>query len=130
MRLDGLFLGGFSGYAVSIEGSNNLMTCNYIGLTPAGGSIVPNGGGVRLVGSANELGRSDDPASGNVIAGNSGPGLLVDSQSHGDQLYYTLIGVLPPTASTLLSPVNLGGAISIGSGGVGLQVGQGNRFKN
>ncbi len=92
--LDGLILAGFDGYGVEIQGSNNTLTCNRVG-TVNGTTASPNGsGGIHLTstGTNTILGRAGDTKSGNLISGNGGVGLMVESGSKGNIAYYGLIG--------------------------------------
>ncbi len=68
-------------------GSNNIIRGNRIGTNAAGTAAVPNGpGGIQLFGgstapfaaSGNTIGGTDSGA-GNLISGNTGPGILLNS---------------------------------------------------
>ncbi|MEI6046649.1 MAG: hypothetical protein WCS37_20035, partial [Chloroflexota bacterium] len=131
--IKGLALTGFSGYALDIESNNNAVVCS---------ALVNSGGGIQLgttssVGVAgvsansNRLGLADGSslgvpgsASGDIISGNSGSGILVN-QGVGNTAYYNLttldlygLPILPP---------NKGGSISVKPGGQ-LRFGVGNIF--
>jgi hypothetical protein len=86
----GLALSGFSEAGLVVTGSNSLLTCNVIGV-PDGGAA--NGEGIIIEGNANRLGLPDQPATGNLIAGNSGTGLRVRRGSFGTTLHYTWLGL-------------------------------------
>jgi trimeric autotransporter adhesin len=92
--LRGLAITNFGGWGVEIGGVGNQLLCNYIG-TADGVNFAPNGGGgVRVLNSAGNtlIGANVQPDSGNLISGNTGTGLLIESGATGTQMAYTLIG--------------------------------------
>ncbi len=115
------FTGGFS---VELSGTNNTLTCNWIG-TGDGVAALANKGGVQInIGSANNiLGAAGQPAKGNLISGNSGAGLLVKG-GPGNIAYNTWIGWQKDGIGKLK---NNGPAVSVVAGG-NLQFGPGNRI--
>jgi hypothetical protein len=88
----GLALNGFSGYAIEMKGAANRALCNFIGNLD--GVSAPNGGGIHILAGSNNntLGALNDALSANVIAGNTGVGLLVEGNSKNNLLYYNVLG--------------------------------------
>ena len=75
----GFALGNFGGYGFAINGNNNVLSCNWIGTTD-GMTANPNAGGIQIQGSNNLLGGSSpSAATGNLISGNLGLGISVES---------------------------------------------------
>lgn len=124
--VNGLAIGGFSGYGLEITGNDNQVKCSWLGTTD-GLSADPNGSGIRLSNTAsnNKLGEYGLPDSGNLISGNTGYGLRVEGGSQ-NLLYYNWIGLQKNGTSTLKN----------GSGALYLQPGSslkfviGNRIRN
>jgi hypothetical protein len=118
-KINGLKITGFTdGYALRVTGRYNRLTCNWLG-TADGITAAANGGGLRIsvgggaVAANNILGQAGLPSTGNLIAGNSGVGILVekglDNTSGADiTLYNTLVGY---KLDGLGSLKNSGGAI-------------------
>lgn len=121
LNLRGVAITGFSGYAVTITGNNNTLGCSWLG-TANGTSAAANGGGVHLLGSNNTLGGS---GAANLISGNTGYGILVESGSKTNQASYNWVGLQSDGATSLL---NGSGALKINSGGQ-LKLLAGNRFR-
>ena len=124
MVLSGVTVTGFSGYALNITGSNNTVSCSWLG-TADGSTPAANGGGVRLAGSNNKLGLPNLPLSGNLISGNSGLGLQVENGSKNNTAYYNLIGYTADGSGSLR---NGGGGVKVLSGGQ-LKFGLGNKVR-
>ncbi len=123
ITLNGLAITGFSDYGLDITGSNNQISCNWVG-TANGTSAVTNGGGLRIAGSNNILGASGQTATGNLFSGNTGSGILVNSGTN-NLSYYSWVG-LQKDGVTLLRNSNT--AIKIVAGGQ-LKFGPGNRVR-
>jgi trimeric autotransporter adhesin len=89
----GLAITNFGGWGVEIGGTGNQLLCNYIG-TADGINFAPNGGGVRVLATAGgtKLGANVQPDSGNLISGNTGTGLLIETGSTRTEMAYTFIG--------------------------------------
>ena len=97
--------GGFAGITINPPASNVTISGNYIGTDVSGMQAVPNrGNGISIFISPN--GRSDGitiggtaPGAGNVIAGNTGTGILVGTSSNvsilGNQIGVAADGVTP-----------------------------------
>ncbi len=82
---------GYGEYGIAIYGdgsSEDTITDDYIGLTPAGNTAAGNGwGGILLC-----IGTHDNTISGNVISGNVGPGLEIHGGSFSNVVEGNLIG--------------------------------------
>ena len=122
MKMTGVKMAGFSGYALKLSGNNNTLTCNWLG-TLDGTSGASPGGGLLLIGSNNTLGNSSQAQSGNLISGNSGIGIQVQNGSKGNTANYTLVGYAADGTTPLR---NSGGTIIVAQGGQ-LNFGKGNR---
>ena len=102
------------GNAINISGANafrNAIEDCYLGTNTAGTAALPNGGGIGVF-NAGPFNRSSSSAGvpGNVISGNSGPGVnIVDSP--GTQVSANLIGVQAGGSSAPLG--NGGNGVSI-----------------
>jgi hypothetical protein len=68
-------ISGNTGAGVYIEGNNNSVLGNWIGLNVAGNAL-PNHDGVITYGSNTRIGDGVQPAGGNVISGNTGIGVF------------------------------------------------------
>lgn len=85
----GLSITGFSSYAVNIQGSNNELSCNWLG-TADGLTAAANGGGVQLgtvsgtSADNNKLGELDVAESGNLISGNTNVGIQVNNGANNE----------------------------------------------
>jgi hypothetical protein len=100
-----------NGIEISHEPSTmfNQIIGNYIGTNltaTAASSVTANGAaGVHLEGKGNCEGKPCPPdenhnlVDSNVIAGNHGPGVLIDKGTHDDTVSHNLIGVLPSGAA-------------------------------
>ena len=113
--ITGVRLTGFQDYAVNVTGDNNLISCSWIGTLDGNGATASSGVGVRLAGSNNRLGVVGQPASGNLISGNGGVGLLVESTAKNNRAYYTQIGFDANGTPGLLK--NGGGSLKVMAGG-------------
>lgn len=137
--VSGLAITGFADFGIEMLGSNNQLLSSFVGISPDG-TVSPNGvilagdlpnrpkGGVHIIGSNNSLGLVDTNNSANVISGNKGIGILVESGSIGNHGYYNLIGRLPDLFQSVIHP-NTRGAIAVKPGGQ-LIAGLGNRIQS
>jgi predicted extracellular nuclease len=88
MVITGLALVNFTDTAISITGSNNQISCSWLGTaTGTGSDSVAGSSGLRLAAGAknNHLGQAGDPLSGNLIIGRGVQALIVPS---GAQIKY------------------------------------------
>jgi hypothetical protein len=126
VTVNGVRLTGFTSYAVTMAGDANVLTCSWLG-TSNGTTATANGGGVRIGTSAeasnnNSLGILGVASSGNLIAGNTGIGVLVENGT-GNTGYYNWVGYN-----------RTGGALANGQAvrvllGAQIRFGMGNRFR-
>lgn len=70
-------IGGNLQAGIRIDGAGNQVRGNIIGRTLMGDGALPNLDGVRILGSNNAVGMADNSAAANVIARNSGTGVLI-----------------------------------------------------
>lgn len=70
-------IGGNLQAGIRIDGAGNQVRGNIIGRTLMGDSALPNLDGVRILGSNNAVGMADNSAAANVIARNTGTGVLI-----------------------------------------------------
>ena len=81
-----------SGNGVWLQGVNNRVEGNWIGLTSAGTAASGNGTGVRVSGSGNTVGGTT-AAARNVISGNLGSGVIVENAtSSGNVILGNFVG--------------------------------------
>ena len=111
--LSGLSITGFKGYGISLNGSNNIIKCSWIGTSDGISSKFNSQGGILINGNNNSLGTPDGLINGNLISGNIGVGVQVNSGTH-NQAYFNIVGLqiygsLPLT--------NSGGGLVIKNGG-------------
>ena len=79
--IQGLAIVGFSSSAIVLEsGGGNVVDGNYLGVTPAGNTSVPNGQGLTILGSSLNTIGSGAGGAGNVISGNTDNGILIETQ--------------------------------------------------
>ena len=96
---------GFSGSAIALNSlGGNVVQGNFLGVNASGTVADPDGEGISIVASANTIG-GGSTASGNVISGNSGNGIQIETGSGG--------------ASNNLIEGNLIGTTANGLGGLG-----------
>jgi hypothetical protein len=115
---------GFADWAIEAQGSNNTLACNWLG-TADGLSPAANGGGIHLSGSNNLVGVAGQPESGNLVGGNTGKGLQVESGSAGNQAYFNWFGLKANGQGGL---ANQSANLNILPGGA-IQFGPGNRIQ-
>ena len=76
---EGNVISGNVNHGVTLDGNNNLLMRNWIGLSVDGTTAIPNGwDGVRVFGDGNWVG-SFSSADGNVISGNAFSGVAIDT---------------------------------------------------
>ena len=78
--VQGLAIGGFSGYGIDIVGapSNTIRAC-FIGTDLSGTNVLRNAmGGIHIRRSAGNFIGGDEPNSGNLISGNTAYGILIE----------------------------------------------------
>ena len=85
-------ISGNDGSGVSIPNASNVIQGNYIGTDITGVNPLGNYNGVDDNGVDNVVGGTT-PGAGNVIAGNTNDGLVIDSKSAGNVTKDNLIGV-------------------------------------
>jgi len=99
--------GGLAGYGVYLYGSGNVVQGNKIGTDAAGDAALPNqSGGIDMLYQNNTIGGAA-PGAGNLISGNSGPGINIVGGSN-SLVQGNFIGT-DATGTTALS--NFGGGV-------------------
>lgn len=86
----GLAIGGFAGAGIDIGGSRNRVECTFAGADAAGSTALPNGTGLRIHGTANQIGGTS-AAAHNVIAGNTLDGIAVEAGATGQDTVYNRV---------------------------------------
>jgi titin len=99
-------------YGLFLTGSNNLVQGNLVGTNAAGAAALPNVTGVAIFGTGNTVGGTT-PAARNVVSGNTGAGIDIDSAVSGNVIEGNFIG----TASD--------GVTALGNGAQGVLIRQG-----
>jgi hypothetical protein len=94
---------GIDGILLNSTAANELVQANRIGTDPTGASAIPNGNGV-------ELGSNNNFLFGNVISGNIGNGVLIDSGVSGSHIEANYIGTNFPGNAAI--PNSTGIAVS------------------
>ena len=75
----GLVVSSSAGDGMDLDGRNNRIDGNYVGVTPAGTAAAGNGAdGIRVSGTANIIG-AGDPSARNLVSANGGAGIEVVS---------------------------------------------------
>jgi hypothetical protein len=97
------------GVLLDSTASGNQVLGNYIGTNPAGTAAMANKVGVEDGGSSNTIGGSVLGAR-NVISGNTGDGVLLDSTATGETIQGNYIGL------------NVGGNVALANGNNGIEV--------
>lgn len=82
--VQGLAIGGGTGAGnagILINGSNNTMRCNYVGLDTDGSTVIANASGILVSsGSGNTIGGTGTNDA-NLISGNTGAGIVIASDA-------------------------------------------------
>ena len=79
--VSGLVIRGWSGNGIKLESSNNLVTCNLIGVDVDGSADAGNSlQGIHVTGANNQIGGAD-ASQRNVISGNGASGIYIQSPS-------------------------------------------------
>jgi predicted outer membrane repeat protein len=96
--VQGLSITGFQagssggGFGIFVQGSNDIIRGNFIGLLPDGTTPAGNGGdGVGIFAASNNVVGGATPADRNIISGNSGDGVEISGGS-GNQVQGNFIG--------------------------------------
>ncbi len=104
-----------AGVRLDSGANNNTVEGNTIGLNPGWATAVPNGDGVSIIGSGNQIGTSGHP---NVISGNNSHGVIINGTSN--QVQFNIIGsnpggeARPNKAGGILIASNNGSSNTIG----------------
>ncbi len=118
----GFSIVGFRGAGIVLNSpGSNVVSENYIGVTP-GGAALPNGVGISILGSSHNTVGGNASSSGNLISGNTGDGILINSSNGAaaaNSIEGNLIGV---TAGGLSALANGGAGVEI-DGATATQVG-------
>ena len=124
--ISGLALKGFGTYGVVVTGSNNAITCSWIGTSDGQTTGGGNGsGGVRLgIAGSTSSAAISTTLTNNLISNNGGPGVLVENGSNN-----SLIGNLIGYSSTGDGLRNVGPALRV-LPGAQVKTGPGNRLRN
>ncbi len=97
--VEGLSVVNFTGSGIVLNSSSgNVLAANYVGYSAASKHAAANGTGISIIGSSNNTIGGTSAGSGNVISGNSGDGILIESGSgtaNGNELVGNLIGTDP-----------------------------------
>jgi len=112
-------ISGNSNVGVFIDGaSNNHVKGNYIGTNADGDASVPNANaGVQIL-AGNTPASSNEVGAGNVVSGNDGPGILINSIQPGAASGNTVLGSLIGTAADGKTPLgNTGPGVFFAPGG-------------
>ncbi len=96
----GLSIVGFSGSGIVLNPGANAteVVADYIGWSAAGGQARPNGTGISINGASNNTIGGTIAGSGNVISGNTGDGILMNTgggAGSDNDIYGNLIGTDP-----------------------------------
>jgi hypothetical protein len=98
------------GVLIDSSVSGVIVQGNYIGTNASGSAALGNSIGVEVAGINNTLGGSVSAASRNVISGNSGDGVRLDSTASGTTVQGNFIGL------------NAGGSTAVGNSSNGVEV--------
>ena len=100
--IQGLSIVGFSNAAIELTtGNDNLIQGNYLGVAPSGTHAIPNGQGLSLLGSSNNTIGNGGGGVGNVISGNTGNGILIQSSATDNLISGNFIGTTADGTSAL-----------------------------
>lgn len=113
--IEGLSVVGFSGSGVVLGpgGTASQVIGDYLGFSAARRQAVANGTGISINGSSNNTIGGTIPGSGNVISGNTGDGVQINSgggSATSNDIYGNLIGTDP------------GGTYAVGNGQCGIDL--------
>ncbi|HEY7008659.1 MAG TPA: right-handed parallel beta-helix repeat-containing protein [Jatrophihabitantaceae bacterium] len=104
----GLVITGSRGNGIDVNGKNNRVDGNYVGLTAAGTAAGNGGDGIQVSGTANIIG-AGDPSTRNVVSANEGAGVEVVS-GRDNAVAYNYVGT------------GVNGTSDLGNGGDGVLV--------
>lgn len=124
-RIQGLSIYGFRGPGILITGSNNWLSCNFVGTTADERAGVGNQTGIQIDfgGATNHVGETPTLVKGrggNLISGNARDGVRLEGQGTGSFVQANLIGV-GSDGTTKLS--NGGSGVYVGPFGGRHQIG-------
>lgn len=109
--LHGLVINRCPGTGISVEGSQNTVTGNYIGTDVTGGQALGNGvHGIHLDYAAHSTIGGTRAGQRNVISGNDGNGLFLDRGSDGNIIAGNYIGT------------DASGSLDLGNSGTGVRI--------
>ncbi len=128
--IEGLAIVGFTGSGIVLTlGGGDVVSANYLGLSPVAGQAGPNGTGISIVGSSNNTIGGSSATSANVISGNNNNGISIDGSggsAAGNDVLGNLIGTNPAGTGALENTQNgivltaaAGTEIGIGATGFG-----------
>ncbi len=113
-KIKGLVINGFEGPGIWINGNQaarNLIVGNYIGTNAAGTDTIPNGVGIHILNSSENVIGGSDATYRNLISGNRWDGIDVDrEQSTNNSIIGNYVGT------------DVTGKISLGNGYVGINL--------
>jgi CSLREA domain-containing protein len=96
----GLNVIGFGGYGLALyQNGDNVIVGNRVGVDPTGSANGNGRAGIAILGGDNNRIGGNTPAEANIIGANGAAtgssGILIESQSRGNQILGNFIGVLP-----------------------------------
>src|SRR5690606_34807938 len=96
---------------VIMGGANNSVRGNYIGTNLSGSSAIANAsGGIRAIGASSATIGGASAGQGNLVSGNTGNGIALDSDVSSTIIIGNLIGT------------NAGGTLGIANSGIGVSL--------
>ncbi|MDH3943203.1 MAG: right-handed parallel beta-helix repeat-containing protein, partial [Anaerolineae bacterium] len=112
-KIFGLVIRDFDGAGILINAANGgvVVSGNYIGTDLAGAAAAPNGVGIHILESPDNIIGGTLPGYQNTISGNTGAGIVVEGAlSDGNKIFRNFIGL------------NSGGGTALGNGAEGILV--------
>lgn len=100
---------------ILVESNSNVIACNHIGINAAGTTEQPNGDdGITITGDSNRVGAFNFVSDRNVISGNDGAGVSLESGSDDNKVRGNYIGTDASGTSAVANNhgVNIAGASS------------------
>ncbi len=100
-------ISGNTGDGIKIDSgaSGNQVLGNYVGINAAGSGVLSNSIGIEDAGNSNTLGGSISGAR-NIISGNTGDGVLIDSGASGNQVLGNFLGLNPGATAAMANSGN------------------------
>jgi len=121
--IKGLAVVGFSGSAIVLNSvGGNVVEGNYLGVTASGAMAGPNGTGITITGSSTNTIGGSTAGLANVISGNSGDGIVIQTGS-GLSNDNAILGNLIGTTSAGTAPLGNGQSGIEIDGASGTQIG-------